>query len=208
MRIELGVIEDGTPRITFETFQTVRPLLEAQSYIRSVGPYEGDPVDVDLDAFRTIVRWCRCNLVDAYYLAHGVAPDPANHTEPWLEVPDFPAITRKRVAVSRTRRYLRQEDNPFFHQMIRQGLGEHGVFIGLPDEHAWFEELFHVRIEHVQAEDAGVIVAILNAVDLWVGNESFVGALAEGLKKTAVRELNMSEWEMLCAFRRPNLFYV
>jgi hypothetical protein len=212
LRIEIGVLENGAPRISPDGFRSIQSLLQAQSYIQSVEPYEGGAVDFDLDAFRNMMPWSGCNLVDAYYLAHGLAPDQANHVEPWLEVPELPLRCRKGVVVTRTPRYLegRPVENPFFHNMVRQGLGKHGLFVGSRDEHSWFERMYRVQIEYVETKDAIEAASILDNADLWVGNENFIGALAEGLKKTTVRELNMygTNEKLFCTFRRPNLFYI
>jgi hypothetical protein len=212
LHIEIGVIENGLPRLTIEGYHFLKPLLEAQTYVRSVHVYAGGTVDMDLDRFRQMIPWMGCNLVDAYYLAHGIKPDPANHVVPWLEVPAAPMKFNKRVVVSRTKRYLgeRPHSNPSYHQMIRQGLGEYGVFIGFPDEHAWFEQLYHVKIEHVRPVDGVGVAALVAFAGLWIGNENFVGAIAEALKRPAVRELVATDAQekMYCAFRRPDLFYI
>jgi hypothetical protein len=212
LKINPGIIDDGSPRLTDSAFQSLLPLLEIQSYIKSVTLYEGGQIDVDLDKFREAIPWSHANLVDANYIAHDLAPDPKNHIDPWIEIPGVKLRTRKPVVVSRTERYLggQGDDNLFYHQMVRQGLGDHGIFIGFPHEHARFEELFSVKIEHIQPDNSLEIAMILGGSELWIGNENYIGALAEGLKKTCAREIRKTEAaeKMYCAFQRPNLFYV
>jgi hypothetical protein len=214
LRLAVGVSEPPgeAPWISDEAFQFIRPLLEAQSYVQSVGLYQGEAVDYDLDDFRKVAFRSGCNLVDAFYLAFGVEPDPVNHFEPWLHVLDLLPRLRKRVVVSRSPRSLgnRGMDNRFYHHLVRQDLEKHGLFVGLPDEHAHFQELFGVNVELAITKDAYDIAKIMNSASLWVGNQGLGNCIAEGLKKTSILEYNdtPSLDRFWCAFRRPDLIYI
>jgi hypothetical protein len=81
------------------------------------------------------------------------------------------------------------------------------VFIGFSEEHRIFQKLYGVKIEHLQTRNIADIAVAVKASDLCVTNENLVGAIAEGFKKTAVREINKGGAETLyCVFRRakPN----
>jgi hypothetical protein len=145
LRLAVGVSEapGAAPWISNESFEFIRPLLETQSYVYSVELYEGEPVDYNLDDFREVAFRSACNVVDAFYLTFGVIPDPANHFEPWLDVPVQPPRSRKPVVISRSSRSLgyRAIVNRFYHYLVRQGLANHGLFVGLPDEHSQFSAI-------------------------------------------------------------------
>lgn len=210
MRINVNGGEFAT--IDVAAYKSLKPLLEAQSYIKSVEIYSGEPIDHDLDGFRRFIPWKGCNLVDCYYHAVGLEPDVRNHTSPWLEVPAMePAVTAS-VVVSRTNRYLgdRAEITPIYQQLFLQGLGEHGVFIGFAEEHERFQTLCSQELPLYTPVDSLELAATVSRARLWVGNENFVGAVAEGLKVTCIREIARTETKekMNCAFRRPNLLYV
>src|SRR6266446_8384680 len=93
--------------------------------------------------------------------------------EPWLDAPSPPLRPRKRVVVSRSSRSLgnRASDSPFYHYLVRQDLEKHGLFVGLPDEHAHFQKLFGVNIELAITNNAYDMARILNSAELWVGNQ-------------------------------------
>jgi hypothetical protein len=214
LQLAVGVSEapGAASWISNEGFEFIRPLLEAQSYVHSVGLYQGEPVDYNLDDFRKVAFSSGCNLVDAFYLAFDVEPDPTNHFEPWLDALGLLPRPRKRVVVSRSPRSLgnRAIDNRLYHHLVRQNLEKHGLFVGLSDEHAHFQQLFGVNVELSITNDAHDIAKILNSADLWVGSHGLGNCIAEGLKKTSILEFNdtPSLDRFWCAFRRPNLIYI
>lgn len=212
LELEIGVVENDEPRLTSAGYAFVKPLLEYQTYISSVAIYEGGHIDIDLDLFRSVIPWSGCNLVDANYIAHGHEIDGENHTRPWLEAPSIFDNMSKHVVISRTRRHLGEEEreNEFYQNLVKQGLSGSGLFIGFSDEHELFQSQFNVTIEHREFRNSLEIAMIVKNSLLWIGNENFIGAIAEGLKVTTVREIRNTDGpeQMYCAFRRPNLFYI
>jgi hypothetical protein len=210
--LDIGIIDNGQPRLTISGFETIKPLLEYQNYIHSVSIYDGGPVDVDLDTFRSVIPWSGCNLVNANYRAQGLEDDLANDVIPWLEAPLILGNGEKQVIVSRTGRHLGDDSKAreFYGDLFHQGLSKSGVFIGFQDEHSLFESLFGFKIRHSQFSSALDIAMALKNSSLWVGNENFVGSIAEGLKITAIREIRNTDSpeKMYCAFQRANLFYI
>ncbi len=215
--LEIGVDDGGEVRLDRAGYDSLRPFLELQPYIGAVRPFQGETVDYDLDRFRELAGMAASNLVDSYYLAFGRAVEAGNHIEPWLTLPDaiplpgpdFPAGPR--LLVSRTGRYLGSGPvhNPFYDNLVTQGLGPQGLFLGLPDEHSRFQVEYRVSLIHARTASVLEIAAYIKHCSLWAGNQGLIATLVEGFKKPAVLEVNKSyPISLHCVFRRADLLFV
>jgi hypothetical protein len=83
------------------------------------------------------------------------------------------------------------------------------VFIGLPEEHADFEQTFAVKVSHYKTTDFLHIAQALSGADHIISNQTSIYALAQGLgKETSLecipdRTLQQNE----CYFPRKGNFY-
>lgn len=215
--LETGVDDGGAVRLDRAGYDSIRPFLELQPYIGAVRPYAGEAVDYDLDRFRELAGMAARNLVDSYYLAFGRAVEEANHTTPWLTLPegmappepDFPPGPR--LLVSRTERYLGSGPihNPFYDNLVTQGLGPQGLFLGLAEEHTRFQAEYKVSIAHARTASVLDIAAYVRRCTLWAGNQGLIATLAEGFKKPAILEVNKSyPISLHCVFRRADLLFI
>lgn len=197
-------------RFTEQDVAWLRPLLERQSYIKSVGTWsQGDPEpDVDLDKFRgTLFRGFEGNYILAYHLAFGMEFKVDDYLTPWIEVDP---IKTKAMVVSRTFRYRDPAADATWKQMAYDGiLDRTGVFVGTPEEHEDFVKLTEVKIPYYPVKDFLELAGVVAGADLVLANQNFVYSLAMALCKQTVLEtikikpLQNNE----CFFPRTNCQY-
>ncbi len=207
--IDINVMENGAPLLSEDSYNSIRPFLEMQESIQSVEIYRDEEIDFDLDIFRQFRNPLTFNLVDNYFWAFGRAPSGGASYLPWLRVYG-PSPTARKIIVSRTGRYIIEtpQHNPFYDRLVERGLADQGIFIGFDEEHQIFKKQYNVEIPLLINKNLSILAAAIRDCDLWIGNENLIGALAEGFKKTAVREIRKDREEVNCVFQRANLFYI
>jgi len=176
-------------------------LLMEQEYIEGVEIVQGTEAvkaDVDLDRFRKhLVRTetLAKNHLDAFGL-------PAEEQDKaWLKVePD----TRfaENVIFNRSAR-CRNDDFPW--KKLWEKFRDRILFIGLEEEFNDFASAFDIvgRIKRHRVNDFLEMAQIIAGCKLFVGNQSFPYAIAEGLKHNAILSVYPSVPN--CMFERPNL---
>jgi hypothetical protein len=142
-------------RMTEHDIEVMREFIEHQPYITGCSIWAGEPVDYDLDrmaAGHHIPDFPR-NFPNLY--ARTVGLDPTQmvkqlQIEPWMECREPVKIPGKPVAVFRGPRY--QEGNEIhseqWQEWIDWGLCDQAFYIGLPQDHQWFCDVFKVNIHH------------------------------------------------------------
>ena len=76
-------------RLSQQDFEYLKPLIEAQSYIKSVNVYNNENIDMDLDDFRGVIHSkFHGNFVEAFYRTHNLKYTREEITQPWLTVPE------------------------------------------------------------------------------------------------------------------------
>lgn len=190
-------------------YQHIRPFLLEQEYITEVDVYDGEEVDFDLNRFREFRGNITFNLVQNYFYAFGIDPPAELDSQVWLSSRQA-SRQERRIVVSRTSRYLLETPahNPFYDQLVDRGLDDQAIFIGLPEECAAFNREYGSNVPLFPFGDLSAVAAEISSCELWVGNENLIGAIAEGFKKTCVREIRKDREELNCVFRRANLFYI
>lgn len=197
-------------RFTQQDVEWLRPLLERQSYIESVGTWSQGDVEpeVDLDRFRgTLFRGFEGNYVQAYHMAFEIPMTIQDFDTPWLEADP---VTVKPMIVSRTFRYRDPAADATWKKMAEDGLLDRlGIFVGTAAEHEDFVKTTGVEIPYHPVADFLELANIVAGADLILANQNFVYSLAMGLGKQTVLEtikikpLQQNE----CFFPRPNCQY-
>lgn len=161
-------------------FDMLAPLLRAQAYIRELEVHQGEAVDFDLDVIRRApIPHDRLGISRWYGYFLGIAPDLAS---PWLSVEPDPAA-RGRVLLARSQRYRnRRLDFRFL-----SGLPDL-AFVGLREEYEDMRRQLP-KLEWLQVGDFHQLARLIAGCRLFIGNQSFPFALAEGLKVPRVLEL-------------------
>lgn len=205
----LGPDRRWNTRLTFsyKAFEFIRPLLESQPYIHSVGFTERTPrtVQYDLNQFRLLWfdvarrRHLQINrLFAAYPAVFGFNALPEN--VPWLE------LIRKReskpVLMHRSARY----HNPNFPwQQVAEKYGGQLGFVGLREEYdRWVSEFGNVA-EYISVNDGLEMASLIAGAKLFIGNQSFPMAVALGLNVPVVQEA--FPFTPDCVFKRSNSIF-
>ncbi len=157
------------------------PLLEHQPWLSSVQIYNGEPVDYDLDLFRTIpsIKTGRGSLAHWYFW---MLPVSADLSKPWLEVRPRPASEGK-VVLARSPRYR----NLNLGYAFLRKFGEMD-FVGTPAE---FEEMKQAlpELRYVGCKDFLQLARVIQAARFFIGNQSLPFAVAEALKVPRILEV-------------------
>jgi len=176
-----------------ERERIIRPLYEAQPYIRSVTLAEDD-VDLDLTTFRRNHSW-RYTLPVAQKMEaerQGIDMSAFDQKSSWLTAP---AVGNDRVLIHRSPRY----NNPHFPwaTLIRH-FGKRCLFTGLAFEHAKFEKDFGVTVEHALPANLLELSILAAGAQLCIGNQSSPFSVFEGLKVPRILEVCL--WQPDCVF--------
>ena len=116
--------------------------------------------------------------------------------QPWLEWPNKKIFDNKLIVVNRTLRYL----NPNFQwQLIVENYRNDIIFVGLADEYEKFVLDFG-WVQYVKTETLEDLVDVLNGSKLFIGNQSFSHAIAQGLFLRVLQETSIEVPN--CMFRR------
>ncbi|SFC68626.1 hypothetical protein SAMN05421780_10886 [Flexibacter flexilis DSM 6793] len=161
--------------------EMIKPLLEAQPYINSVGIYDGQqPVTYNLDLFRELpVSSCLGDISRWYFQIFDTNYDLSRA---WIQA--IPNNNYKDTIVwARSERYQNPHlDFSFLAQYPKI------VFVGLDHEYQLAKKQVP-NIEHVKVKDFLELAQLIAGAKLFIGNQSFPYALAEAMKVPRILEL-------------------
>lgn len=187
-----------------QLYNLLKPLLEAQHYIRNVKELaNNDKIDINLDFFRVNSNFLNPSenkkTLCENILSSFEVPFAATNI-PWIN------CNQKKIAkyvISRSTRY-RNENEEKLKILISQ-LKDEKIFIGLPHEHADFQEKFGT-ISYYKVRDFLEMAEIINGSEMFIGNQSSPMALAIALHKPFIQESYTKHPD--CVFRRENAKYI
>jgi len=67
-------------------------------------------------------------------------------------------------------------------------VANNGIFIGMPDEHAAFQELFNVQIPYYKCRDFLDMAEVIAGADTFISNQTFAYSIAKGVGQTTILE--------------------
>lgn len=174
------------------------PLLEAQEYIKSVEMYRGQAVAYNLNYFRNYWRehLNEFGVSLAEWHCRAFEVDPVCLNKPWLECE---AKLIEPVVIHRSERY---QNKDFDWKRVLEKYKGQCVFIGLEQEHRKFTGQFSY-LPFYKVTSALDMAQVINGAKLFVGNQSFPNAVAEGLKKPKILEVWAADPNTI--FERPDL---
>lgn len=191
-------------KLTPDKWACMTKLLKAQPYIADVREWAGQTTDYCGNDFRAhMVKALRggnaaaktTSLCDWMMSAHSVPLSESDR--PWLTVEPK---REAQVVINRSPRY---HNHLFDWKRIVDAYKGKCIFIGLPEEHATFCNLFGLIPYRptVDLYEAGQLIA---GADLYIGNQSACYAISIGLGQNSMLEV----WHNgpNCLFCRPNVF--
>jgi hypothetical protein len=171
----------GQPRLRFSD----RSVAFISSLVSACGIeaalWSGEPVDVNLNAFRTMISSGE-SIPTAISKAAGLY---LTSFDPWISVDKVPVIDGLVVSCSRS---FRHTPNHLFWMQSAQSLSASAVFLGTDLEHSVMEEVLQRPIRHQKCSTALETAGVIASTNTFVGNISLPMAIAEGLGMTRVVE--------------------
>lgn len=205
-------IQMGLWGFSQKEYDFILPLLQNQKYIGEVKIWNGEPVNYDLDIFRNIMNSTyRKSLCGSYYAVFNSTVQPNFDKEVWLDVPlvNFDIDFTSKVVVSRSKTmHDRAIHNPYFDEALSKGLEKNSYFLGLPDEHDFFNKEYNCNIPYYTVSNALELACVIKQASLCLCNQSAITAIAEGLKKTIILENRHDIASPDCKIERYNIFYI
>lgn len=178
--------EGGEPvMMNRQVYDALSPLLLAQDYIEDFREWDGDNVDFNFDALReqpTTMPGGQINRWPMY-----IWPDMATDlSQPWLTKPTISdSRVKGKILINRTERY----NNILISYNFLKQYGDNVMFIGLPNEHEVFCKQNKLDIPRVYISDYWQIAMALSSCKVYIGGQSSIFQVAEGLKIPRVLEV-------------------
>ncbi len=178
----------SAPAITRELAEFVKPLLEAQPYIEKCVTIPADSTqdihfNIDLDMFRLLPVNFRFGHLPLHYMhLTGYFSD---YAAPWLCIDGVNCDSRL-ILLGRSPRNI----NPTIDFSLLNDIGDVEIkFVGTDGEFAAMKK-YVPKLDHAKAADAHQVLRLIASCRLFIGNSSFNFAVAEGLKKQRLFEMN------------------
>jgi hypothetical protein len=184
----------------------LKPLIEAQPYIKEVRMYKGEKVDYNFDLFRYCGDLTYQNLCEAMLKTFGLSKEERN--KQWLFIE--PVATSKPVLINKTDRYLNR--NVDWNSFL-QHYGGFMAFVGIEkeyesfiNEHSGFINEHKLEIPFYPTKDFLELAKLISGCSIFIGNQSSPYSIAEGLKKDTIQVV--CDECPNCIFPRDNAIYV
>lgn len=170
----------GNIMLNEKTAQLLKPLLGYQRQVATCDLYQDQPIDVDLDLFRKFPLFKgNGNIARWYFYVFGIQADLSIA---WLQAPTDDRYAND-IVIARSHRYRNPGIDFSFLQQYPSLL-----FIGLPEEYEDMKQALP-SLKYQPVKDFLEMATIINSCRLFIGNQSFPFAMAEGLKVKRVLEV-------------------
>jgi hypothetical protein len=175
------VAKDRT-KLDAKSIDMLAPILKQQPYIEDVRHWNGEPVDHDLDQFRNSLGFN--NLSDSHLTAFNLPTTERDAA--WIQIADPIVIPDRPIVVNRSIRY---HGNYTFWESNLPRLGSKCIFVGYPKDYEIFIYTFGQEIPYYPTPELLTLARVIAGCHLFMGNQGFPHALAEGMKKNLVNEV-------------------
>jgi len=190
-------------RMTMDDYESMRELVLHQKYVHSFKPWDGEHIDHELEnaCLHLEGSYRPRNFSNTHAVANGI--DINFHKrqlqmDPWMECREERKIPGRPIVIFRAPHYQtgNEEKSPVWQDMIDRGLMDQAVYVGLEEDHAWFENCFQVQVPHYKTPDYMELARVIQGSELFISSMSSPSALALCLGKTMWLETRKNEkWE-------------
>jgi hypothetical protein len=165
-------------------FEMLKPLIEAQPYIKEFIRWEGQKMDFDLDNVRRFKVGMPYGSIQRWYFY--VYPQLAcDLSKQWVFNTKKVKGFEDKIIINRTQRYLNDTISYFFLKKHQKKI----IFTGAKEEHEVFCKEWKLDIPLLQVNDFLELANILSSCKFFIGNQSFCYNLAEALKVPRIVEI-------------------
>ena len=190
-------------RMTEDDFEQMRELMLHQSYVTDFKPWTGEHIDYELEnaALHLETKIRPRNFSTQHAVAQGI--DTVYHQrqlqmDPWMECREERKFPGRPIVIFRGPHYQDGNElrNPVWMDLIKNGLAEQAVYVGVDSDHAWFEETLKVKVPQYLTPDYMELARVIQCSELFISSMSSPSALALCLGKTMWLETRKNEpWE-------------
>lgn len=190
----------GSSMMNQYAFDMLKPLIEAQPYVESFLPWQGEKVMVDLDMLRQVKSHMPYgNIVT--WLPMVFAEMRPEYWKPWLNIEpnlnhvygtykldnewSFKKRFKDKILINRTSRYNAQWIDYFHLKKYEENI----LFTGTTEEFQKFKHDWNLNIEHLPVTDFYALALAIANCKLFIGNQSMCFAIAEALKAPRLLEV-------------------
>jgi hypothetical protein len=171
----------GNVRLNASMAKALIPLLNFQSYISEASIFSGQPIEIDLDDFRSSPLFLdRGNIIRWYFYLYGINYDLS---QPWLSAPKISGLDNK-IVIARSQRYR----NPLINYAFLKKYTPHILFVGVEAEYKDIVQIIP-GIQYQKTNDFLELSSLINSSKFFIGNQSFPFSIAEGLKVKRILEI-------------------
>jgi len=187
-------------RMTKEDHEMMRELMLHQKYITKFEPWDNQEIDYDLDN-ATLHMETHCfprNFSNQHAKTNGIDVDynrRALQIDPWMECRETRKFPGRPIVIFRGPHYQEGNDrnSKVWQDLIDRDLVDQAVYIGLEEDHAWFEESFKIQVPHYRTPDYMEVARVIQGSELLITSMSSPCALGIALGKTMWIETRKNE---------------
>jgi hypothetical protein len=187
-------------RMTEHDYEIMREFMLHQPYITDFKPWKGEHIDYELENAASHLETNRFprNFPNQHALAQGIDMDKHYRelqVEPYMECREVRKFPGRPIVIFRAPQYQdgNERQSPVWLDLVNRGLADQAVYVGLESEHAWFEEIFKIRVPHYRTPDFMELARVIQGSELFVCSMSSPCALALALGKTMWVETHKNE---------------
>lgn len=180
-------------RMTQQDFDFLAPLMEIQTCITNFSVWQGQDITHALEQsvyHHQIPVWPR-NFANQYAIAMGVDTEVHRRTlqiDPYVDVDRVQVVPGRPICIARNPYYLDGIDDPAkvpeWVNWLERDLADQSFFVGLPEDHDWFENTMKVKVHYIPTTDSLSLARLIAGARMMIANQSMPGTLAVGLGTT------------------------
>jgi hypothetical protein len=183
--------------MTQKDFDVLEPLMKIQPMVNSFSVWNGEPITQEFEKqarHHNPPGWPR-SFSRQYADAMGLDIEQYHldlDVHPFLFADEPTKIPGRPICVSRNQWYLDgiNDLGPVgaWATWIEYGLEDQAFYVGLEEEHAWFEDQLKITVPHVKTQDCLDLARLIDGAEMVIANQSMPGTMAISMGKSCYIE--------------------